>query len=1385
MKKKTIFKLFIIPLIILMLIQAGICYGTIFFGGTTKLLDNYSVGNLTQTVENRKILLENSMVQQWSNVAEEVEQINSYLAQILTRESMEAAEFLSNKKLQDELLKNMLPNCLYMLRKNTVTGTMIILANTEIANADIDTKNNKETSTTEYECRGVYFRDSDPDINPGNYSDILIERGDSSFSHELGIPFDSLWTSEFHFKTRGEREADSFFYKPYEAAKKYPDTSYTNLAYWNPPFCLEGNSSKDSYQMITYTVPLVYKDGTVYGIIGIEISCKYLKERLPAKELSTNNQSGYMLALKQEDKTFLPLLYTGSGVIRITELNTIAHANTTEYKNFYKLYGDEKQIKEIYASVSTLHLYNKNTPFEKEVWVIAGLKGEEELFGIGKTILRTLFIVILIALVFGIISIYFIVSNVTSPIRRLAECIRSSTENKLNSFKESKIVEVDELYEVVKNLTEKQNEAEYKLLEEKERYKVALQSSTDIIFTYDIKEDSLQLLNFKSKRDYQRELFLKHVKKYISYGKGIAKEDKNLVLRVIENAKDEINEVFQMRMLEEENKYYFVELTGKVIYDLSQNRTKIIGSLKNVHEQKMKEILEEEAKHRDNISGLYQRKIGEKFIIEELEQGKRGSLILFALDHFRELNEQYGMVLGDTILEELGRILLDYKKKFHSIVVRIGRSEILLWLCEESKIEPKEFLELVKQEIQVVYTNSKMIFTISAGITKTWEEEPFSQLFFEAEQAFEFAKKTGGNQSVLYPEIPKEKLKEIGKAEFDKIVNVAYTENLNIVSLVFHFFDKGGSISNILPVLLAKLGRHFGFTDILVTTADWDFYTIYPAFYWSTKRSETTEQKIQYFSSSEFTAFAEEMKEESYEFKMDTFPLKKKMDFFMIPEKTQGICIPMYDNKFYMGAIVFAAKEASFRLGEKEKNNLVEIVKIIETNLKREKYDLASQAKSEFLSRMSHEIRTPMNAIMGMTAIALTEKKVPEKIENCLVKIEQSSKYLLSLINDILDMSKIESGKMKLEQANFNLFNLLDIVNNLIQTQAQDKQIIYQKEIDIKKPWVKGDFLHLNQVLINLLGNAVKFTPMGGVVCLTVKQEIKENETSLFFSVKDTGIGISKENIGRIFRSFEQAESSTTREYGGTGLGLPISSQLVRMMEGTIEVNSTKGVGSEFYFTIHLPFGEEEEKKEKAGAEDREAGNKEGKKRNTKNKEIKNKEKENKEIENRKIENKKEEIEEEEIKEKEIEEETQEGIEEIQEEIVDFTGKRVLIVEDNSINMEIAQTLLEMKGFIVENAWNGLEAVECFCNHPIRYYDVILMDIRMPVMDGLEATKQIRKLDREDAKEIAIVAMTANAFDEDTKKSIESGMDGHLAKPINLDEFFAMLEKVLKKEKNF
>ncbi len=376
-----------------------------------------------------------------------------------------------------------------------------------------------------------------------------------------------------------------------------------------------------------------------------------------------------------------------------------------------------------------------------------------------------------------------------------------------------------------------------------------------------------------------------------------------------------------------------------------------------------------------------------------------------------------------------------------------------------------------------------------------------------------------------------------------------------------------------------------------------------------------------------------------------------------------------------------------------------------------EKAESAAQAKSEFLSRMSHDIRAPMNAIIGLTRLA-EEEEDAKKVHSYLHSIETSSNFLLGLINDILDMSKIENGELTLKEDVYHVEEFVEGINTIIRPLMEEKNIRFTVAMNCHVECIRTDRLRFNQIFFNLLSNAAKFTPEGGAVdflCEAIPAQ--DGVAGMRYTVRDTGVGMRAEFLEHLYDPFAQERSAEGDRQMGTGLGLPIVKSLVELMGGSITVKSELGKGTEFTVDLYAPRAED--------APVSQSGQSTG--------------------------------------------------------AADLHGAQILLVEDNEINIYIAQLMLEKMGCIVATARNGREAVDAFAASEAGFFRAVLMDVRMPVMDGIEATKRIRALPNADARTVPIIAMTADAFAEERKRTIEAGMNYHLSKPIEAE----LLHKVL------
>ena len=550
------------------------------------------------------------------------------------------------------------------------------------------------------------------------------------------------------------------------------------------------------------------------------------------------------------------------------------------------------------------------------------------------------------------------------------------------------------------------------------------------------------------------------------------------------------------------------------------------------------------------------------------------------------------------------------------------------------------------------------------------------------------------------------------------------------------------------------------------------------------------------------------------------------------------------DNLVHKVGVGFTVIDAEMRESMAKNHALAEALAAAED---------ASRAKTAFLSNMSHEIRTPMNAIIGLNNIAMNEPSASEKVKEYLSKIGTSANHLLSIINDILDMSRIESGRMTIKSEEFSFARALEQVNTIISDQCRDKGLKYDCRTsgDVRDYYI-GDDMKLRQVMINILGNAVKFTPEGGTVSFTIETVAHfDGKTTLRLTFRDTGIGMSKEYLPKLFDAFSQEDSSSTSKYGSTGLGMPITKSIVELMNGHIEVDSEKGKGTTFTVTVTLldsdrtktieeddivhpddmcvlvidddpvacehaqiVLGQVGIRCEKAlsGLDGIEMVKLRHARREPYNLILvdwRMPEPDGVETTRqiRKIAGYEtpiiiltsyswEDIAEEAMEAgvdtfvakplfagtvmEEFREAFQKKNSRLERETADLKGRRVLLAEDVAVNAEIMMMVLSMREMEVEHAENGQIATEMFAGHESGYYDAILMDMRMPEMDGLEATRIIRAMDRADAKTIPIIALTANAFDEDVQRSMQAGLNAHLSKPVEPEALFRTLEGLIR-----
>lgn len=744
----------------------------------------------------------------------------------------------------------------------------------------------------------------------------------------------------------------------------------------------------------------------------------------------------------------------------------------------------------------------------------------------------------------------------------------------------------------------------------------------------------------------------------------------------------------------------------------------VVGIIEDITNEKAMASALEKARSRDSLTGLWNKESGTRLAQEYMQSkpvDENCVIMLLDMDDFSSLNEKEGTTFANAVLLEVADILRSSTGE-QDLQIRLGGDEFMLFIKNCDKKQATVIGPHIAEQVQnlLAQTESSTPVSVSIGMCSTEVVNEYSGLYRCAESTLKYVKENCRGHAACYLDTSNELGVMLTNLYTEKyIVNTIEQEDSergeNLISFALDLLGKANNLEDAVSLLFARMGKTYHLDRVSLLEIDPAFLTCHFTYQWARDKSFLHLNKPMYITRENYeTAAACYGPDGLY----NSCPNKEISPF------SSCLHAGIWNHGVFIGALGFEVRQENYAWTKEQRSVLAEMGKIVPSFVMKARADAFSQAKTDFLSRMSHEIRTPMNAIVGMTAIARSVAGNKEKVLECLDKLDTSNQYLLNLVNDILDMSRIESGKMELNPETIDLAALLSSLEGMMLPQAEGKNLslVIVNEYKNNRPLL-ADKLRLEQVLMNIVGNAVKFTEPGGHVTLRVTPvEQDKDHLTLHFSVKDTGIGIAPEALQNIFNAFEQAARDTSSRYGGTGLGLAISSRLIQMMGGILKVDSEPGRGSEFFFTLRFSYSDSlpvVKKHPEVICSDC------------------------------------------------------------------FVEKRLLIVEDNELNREIAQTLLEMNGFTVETAENGQAALQTFAAHDAFYYDAILMDIHMPVMDGIEATKRLRTMGRADSRTVPIIAMTANAFSEDSRKSLQTGMNGHLSKPIQIEELLLILRQCL------
>ncbi|MFR4428987.1 MAG: ATP-binding protein [Blautia faecis] len=1238
-KKKSLWNIFLIPILIIVFVQGAVPFLTLIFSGIRSNMENAVIGLDSHTVENRKVVLENDMIEQWSSVNKESDNLSSALTKVLSNHQMDMQGFMGSGRVQEEYLETVFYDMVEVLQYNSTSGIFLVLGN------DSDTD-------SEGEYKGFWVRDSDPQTKTASRTDLLMERGSKVLSQNMSISLDTSWHTDFRFQGNGKRDADDFFYQPYITAANYVDsrTSMANLGYWSKPFILE-DFYMDNHKMITYSVPLVYGK-TVYGVLGIEVGVNDLTKYFPVKDLDSDLNAGFALVVDHGDGNY-------EGIAGEGALYDAASRDGSDFVLAEPVQGNLRLVQgaaigkqKIYGLVSNLELYSRNVPYEDTQWALCGFVTEDSVYGLISDVYERILGAILGSALMAVILVYFLVQYATEPVYHLVESVRGGVKG-IHSFQESGIQELDELHKVIENLTDAQMQTENQLLEEKERYRIAVESSQDAFFTYKCKEKLLEIVNSKGNDGVwdcgKHPEFLDN--------DSIHPADKAKLINAVKSSGGVLDVDF--RLQHGNGEFQWVNLSGSITFDENKERSRIVGCIHNVHQHKLLEQAQKRKQIYDSITSFYRLGSGLEVVETLCRDDPEGVLVLLEIQQFSKIDERYGLIFGDIILEQFAGLLA---KRFQEdglnggIYIRAGADQMLVWLpvCTTGPIVSS--VQRLEKDFGALTDEKYLSLSLKCGIAVTGSRNSLSEALEQTKIALTAARH-GKREIMFYEELSAEEKACAADVAFAEVASLERLKEMTLSSIALNLFDRDGDTSVVLDILALKLQEKYHLADIVITHFNGEYMVNNLLYCWKTWEKKDGWDGMVHCSEKQYQHFVET--QEMQQILTSGESILKEPLIQPFASGRNDIVFHMTDNGQYSGSIVFQDIDQEVLEKKEECKCLEEISAIIQNRLNLERHDLSAKAKSDFLARMSHEIRTPMNGIIGMTEIALKDGQTEERRIDCLRKIEHSSEYLLGLINDILDMSKIESGKMRLIEEKCNLMEMIQGLHPLLEAKLNENNIQYIADIQLKNHWFLADSLRLNQVLVNLLGNALKYSKPDGHVWLTVREtEEEKGFSNLYFQVRDDGIGIAPEKQQLIFRQFEQADNSENARKQGTGLGLAISRRIVRMMDSDIKLESEPGKGSSFSFNVKLQPVSGEKTTVTSQPEE-----------------------------------------------------------------ISFPGKRILVVEDNELNMEIICTILENYGIKTEQAVNGREAVRRMEESVPGYYDMIFMDIMMPEMDGLEATR--------------------------------------------------------------
>ncbi|WP_294361624.1 ATP-binding protein [uncultured Senegalimassilia sp.] len=1362
-RKISLLRALMVSLAVIVLIQGALPISVLAFSGLKGTLEGNAISIDARAVDNRKVNLESAMLKGWAGISRETAALNSTLSDQLARSGLDVPGFLADDAQKEAFIAAVFPRLLSVIGSNTTSGVYLILGN----DGDL---------SVEQDHIGAFLRDSDPNSSSDSYSDLLLERGDKELARNTSIALDNTWAPKLHLAGNGMRSADDFFYKPYEAALQNPGVEAKALAYWSQPFVLEGNPN-DSYRMIAYSLPLMY-EGRVYGVLGIEVSTAYLADTcFPISELSGSEAGGYALALANDDGSYQIIAGNGALYNAVGAEGPAFTLAETRNEGLMNVEGVSMGEQQVYAITEPLKLYSGIVPYDDTDWTVVGLFSEDSIFAAGNSLYHRLGVTIGLTTIGCLVLVVLVSRAINRPLRGLIEGVQGGIE-KLRTFRTS-VAEVDQLHGVILDLTEDGLEKRRKLNEEKERYRLAVKGTNDAFFTFHPETGSIEIMNSLDDGEFDAVRFWDLFRRDSATPEAVD---------AIEKAVSRMQETsIQVKVVTEHlPQGRWLEVSSSRVQDADNGQDCMVCVIRDIDDRKRREIEAARKQELDPVTSTYRFEPGMDAIAAARVGASAGQLAVIEVDGFANIVRDYGIPFGDVLLNEQAKVMHAFnrdRENRNAILVRAGAGQFVCWIPDRHADEAiAQTSELQRRFAQLVRPGV-LELSFHAGGASSEGVRSTSELLRRARVALQASMEHRTICACWEPFMD-----DMYKPKpFDPISSFGNVEDMSLPALTLNLLDRRLSVAAGMDLLVRRLDEKLGVTNVFITSFHEDYQTASVRYFFGPIPG--IDEGAVFPLSREAVETLQRFGEQGLVHPVGEMPI-----FAMCEEVRAccgGIAFPMMNAGKYSGSVFFLSS-AGATFDDEAANTLREVGTVIQNRINQEDLDQSAQAKSDFLARMSHEIRTPMNGIIGMTEIALRPGQDDARRVDCLNKVRASSLYLLDLLNGILDMTKIENDRMTLNDAPFSMDHVVEELNAVCagRLAARDQKLVV--DMRMRHDRFMGDALRLNQVLINLVGNAVKYSHDGGTITVTIEERTAASGAA----------------AGTLMPGCEAAGAPPAGAANELRADCEAAGADARATEGAAA--STLPAGCEA-----AEGGPQPADREAAGAKERAAGN--DARRASVYFAVADEGVGIAEEDIERIFAKFEQVDATDARQQgtglglaisnrivlmmgdRIHANSRLGhgstfyfevplpiadtvgtpacgdVEQI-----DFTGKRALVAEDNELNMEIIAYVLADMGFTVDKAMNGKEAVDAFEQSPAGRYDVILMDVMMPVMDGLAAAHRIRGLNRADAAEIPIVATSANAFAEDVKRSIASGMNAHVPKPIDSTKLAKVLAEVMR-----